>query len=108
MMATYTITAIGPNRTFACKVAGAPNDSRIANFAEAKHCPLATRYFPSKKGWVLFDLRTAVKVNMGVRGRNVAVWKGIKRHPKLFTTEDAAVMWAMHKLQANSQLPLDG
>lgn len=84
-------------RTFA----GAPSDARLATWARSSRPPLdmITRYFPRKKGWVVFDMRGAVSVAVTGYGSTYFKWIGITRHPTLFPTEAAAVMAMMHILQ---------
>lgn len=73
----------------------APTDSMIIKWAVNLKGVAVTRYFPSKKGWVLIDVRAAVYGGpSGVGGHGF--WSGHKRLERVFPSQEAAVMYAMH------------
>ncbi len=75
---------------------GAPTESFMCEWGKGRRAEFVIRYFPSRKGWRILDLRTASSWQMpGVRR---PAWRGQKRDPKFYPTEDAAVMVALHRL----------
>lgn len=90
----YTITIIGPGWTKCRTCLGAPSDVQMSGFALCHGASMATRYFPSRKGWLLYDLRTARTTAGGGTGN----WRKLVGHTRLkrtYPTEEAAVMHAM-------------
>lgn len=74
----------------------APQTRTIVNFVLRHKARFGTRYFPSKKGWMLYDCRLALKsVNVGTYGRVFEDFIGWTRFDRIYPTEDAAVMHAI-------------
>lgn len=84
---------------------GAPPENWLCAFGKSKGAAFVARYFPSKKGWRLLDIRGAVAVTINGKQR-VNVYRGQVRGTKYYPTEDAAVMVAMHKLGCQPELAL--
>jgi hypothetical protein len=59
-------------------------------------CAFVIRYFPSRQGWRILDIRQAV--GRTVPGKRYAIWNGQVRGQKYYPTPDAAIMIAIHKL----------
>jgi len=74
----------------------APNDARLVNWGQRWACAVVIRYWPSKKGWIPLDIRE-VRLVRPVHGDYFMV-VGARRGPVL-PTEEAATMFAIHKLQ---------
>ena len=91
----YRMVAVAPNATFTRNVQNAPTPAQIATFAEIRSAHFVVRYYPSKKGWMVTDVRQRREINLR-QGRTVWDTRSLVRHPKVFPSEDAAVMWAMH------------
>lgn len=97
--AVYDIIAIRADGTTAAwKHRGAPGDDVLCTFGHRKKAQVVARYFPSRKGWLLLDIRNIVPVQMA--GRNV--WRNHARVPKVFATVDGAIMYAIAKLSGHS------
>ena len=64
------------------------------------------RYFPSKKGWRVLDIRNATCVRMNIHGAAIDGWRGQIRGKKYYPNEDAAVMVALHMLGQQPELAL--
>lgn len=79
-------------------VTGAPSESKLVGWAAEKGCGAAIRYYPSKRGWGLYDVRRALPVMMG----RAKVWRNFQRSTRYWPTEDAAVMAAVHMLAGHS------
>jgi hypothetical protein len=92
--AEYTVVGIYPGGTKEHKMLGAPNVGRLCDFAATRKCGFVTRFYPSKKGWRVLDVRNAARVQVP-SGRTF--WQGEVHHTRVFPTVDAAVMWAMHQ-----------
>lgn len=98
-LATYKIIAIRPHGTFERKVKGAPSESSVIAWARNRSAPFVTRYYPSKRGWRLIDLRNVIEVPVYIgKGRQSMQYKGFIRGDKYYETEDQAVMVAMHRI----------
>jgi len=108
-MARYEVVAIsrssGQERRI--KFTGAPSEQKIANWLGRKHAPndwMATRYYPSRKGWLVLDFAHAFIVPL--RGRDIPIWKNIQRSKKAYPSEDVAVMVIRHRMAMPEQLAL--
>lgn len=97
-LATYKIIAVRPHGTFEKKTRGAPTESSIIAWARNRNAPFVIRYYPSRKGWRILDLRKVVEGVMSRGNRSIAIYKGQLRGTKYYETEDAAVMVAMHMI----------
>lgn len=97
-LATYKIIAVRPHGTFEKKTRGAPVESSIIAWALSRRGSFVIRYYPSKRGWRLIDLRNVVRIPISNAGRPIDAFKGQIRGTKYYPTEDAAVMVAMHMI----------
>lgn len=91
--ATYEIIFMGGIPETRRSKKGAPSDTWLCATGARLKAQFAIRYFPSRKGWMVLDLRRARKVQT-VSRRNF--WRGQERLQKVCPTEDAAVMLAYH------------
>jgi hypothetical protein len=98
-LATYKVLGIRAHGVFEIKKRGAPAESAIMKWAKDKGCQFVSRYYPSKRGWRLIDLRNAQAFEIPVPGQRRALkWTGHVRGTKYYETEDQAVMVAMHMI----------
>lgn len=93
---TYKIIAIGPGHTIERTRQGAPNDSWIVGWAMLKKKQFVTRYYPSRKGWLVIDCRRAIEVTAAGRYKHIVGHNRI--NDRVFPHENAAVMFAMSLL----------
>lgn len=96
--AVYKIVGVSTTaQVLSRSVRGAPSDARIVRWARAKNIQFAARYFPSRKGWVVYDLRNVlIKMRVASSGREFQEILGLARMPRTIATEDAAVMLMLH------------
>lgn len=94
--AQYKIIGVGPARVIERKKNGAPAEGWLCEFGKKNSVPMVIRYYPSRKGWRILDLRRAQC--FGVNGRAFNIWKGQVRGQRYWPTEDAAIAVAMHVL----------
>lgn len=107
--ATYKIIGLGLDaKIYSRDIKGAPTDGVLALWATRKKLAFVARYFPSRKGWVVFECRevrlTAVRANSG---RSYSKILNFNRIPRTIATEDAAVMLMLHKLNPPVQETLN-
>jgi len=100
-MAIYTIIGIpraDPLKVRSRTIAGAPRDTILLSWALRHKLAFVIRYFPSKKGWGIYDTRQVCPLpsKIGAFGQAYAQYGGWKRLPRTYASEDAAVMKAIH------------
>lgn len=96
--ATYKIIGVcADGRTRFWTRVGAPNDAWLCSRGTAFKCGAMIRYMPSCKGWVVTDVRHAQHVTLLTT--SYSKWIGHIRSKHVFPTEEAATMFAIHKLQ---------
>jgi hypothetical protein len=96
--ATYKIIGVyADGRTRFWTRVGAPNDAWLCSRGTYFKCDAMIRYMPSRKGWTVTDVRHAQQVVAIHSG--YSKWAGYVRSPRIFPTEEAATMFAIHKLQ---------
>lgn len=93
--ASYRVIGVAVNRVVETTMQGAPGPHRLCAWAKARYLDLVVRYYPSKRGWMVSDLRKAVRC--GLVGHSPWDSRSIKRFDRVFPNEDSAVMFAMHK-----------
>lgn len=78
---------------------GAPPEQLLLIRAHERGWQFATRYYPSRKGWRVFDLRQAVKVNRKAykSGRTWDEIVSVGKSRRFLGSEDAAVMFMVAK-----------
>lgn len=110
MKPAYDVTALrasGSPTSVTRKFRGAPSDARIAQYFRATLAvgkyDLAVRYYPSKKGWMITDLRRATCDRYTAKNSG-PFWQGMVRYPKVYPSEEAAIMKAIHMLAPPVQL----
>ena len=97
-VATYKIIGVyADGRTRVWTRRGAPDDAWLCSRGTAYRCDAMVRYMPSRKGWTVTAVRHAQQVMP--LGSNYSKWVGHSRSPRIFPTEEAAVMFAIHMLQ---------
>lgn len=75
---------------------GAPTDSWMISRGRRYHCGAVLRYYPTKRGWCILDIRKAMQLQSA--DRRSTWWRGQVRYGQTFPSEDAAVMAAIHML----------
>lgn len=95
--APYRIIGLRGQHIVEGKRRGSPAESWLCHWGKERRCDFVIRYFPSRKGWRVLDIReaTCTSINMG---RRVDVWRGQKRGQRYWPNADAAVMAALHGL----------
>jgi len=75
----------------------APKESFLLSRGQARRAAFVARYWPSKKGWRVVDIRQAKCVEVGGGGRKFPKWSGHRYLDTIFPGEVAATMamWAL-------------
>lgn len=116
----YKVLALRPGLTKPIELlcTSSPKPEKIANWlhrhrwidsAPARstgYRVLTTRYYPSRKGWVISDFTNAYARQL-YRNAGVLVWVGHSRGSKVYQSEDVAVMVMLHLLNPSEQLALN-
>jgi len=92
----YRMVAIAQDKVFSRNVQNAPTPAQIATFADLRHAQFVTRFYPTKGGWLVTDVRKRRRQAF-FSGKTVWDVRSLHRFDKVFPSEDAAVMWAMHQ-----------
>lgn len=71
---------------------GSPPESYMLGLADRRKYVAVIRYFPSKKGWVVWDTRRL----QAFKQRTFTRWSGFTRLDRRFPNEDSAIMAAKH------------
>lgn len=105
-MANYVVVALraaGDVRQIERTFKGAPPDSRLAQAFRGgtNRYDLAVRYFPSRKGWMIIDMRNAF---YKYTRSDLPYWTGTKRSKRVYPSESAAVVKAIYMLNAPEQI----
>lgn len=97
-VATYKIIGVhADGQTRVLTKTGAPDDAWLCSRGTSYKCGAMVRYMPSRKGWTVTDVRHAQHV-MPLNS-SYSKWVGYSRSPRIFPTEEAATMFAIHMLQ---------
>lgn len=80
---------------------GAPPENWLCAWGKAKGCAFVIRYFPSKKGWRVLDIRNATG-RQAAGGRGFQMWQGQVRGTRYWPNKDAAIMYAIHTMSGHS------
>lgn len=75
------------------RMRGAPPDSRLCAWGQPRGCGFVVRYMPSRKGWIVLDIRSVRARQFGTHGQTG--WFGHVRLERVYPNEDAAIMHAM-------------
>lgn len=107
-MASYVVVAMratGDVRQIERTFKSAPSEALLARTFRGgpNKYDLAIRFYPSRKGWMIVDLRNAHKKQL-VSGREY--WTGTRRSSKAYPNEAAAIMKAIYILNPPSQQEL--
>lgn len=94
---TYKLIGVRGDHVVEGKTEGSPSEAKLCNWGRQRGRFFVIRYFPSRRGWRILDIRKAIAVTMRINGRPVPVWRGQVRGTKYYATEEAAVMVAIHK-----------
>ncbi len=94
--ATYKILIVKPGRVIERIHQGAPAESKLIKWGTSLKATAVIRYFPSRKGWRVLDVRNAQFFSSA--NQREGHWIGQVRGKKYYETEDAAVMVALHML----------
>lgn len=92
----YKLIGVAPSRTTSTQHRNAPTNHQMAAYADRNGLHFVIRYYPTRKGWMVLDVRNRRRMDLHNR-KSVWVSKSLARHPRVFPSEDAAVMWAMHQ-----------
>lgn len=101
MARKYQIAIIG--RTGGYRLRGsdkAPSDAAMIGWATRDNGAFVTRFYPSKKGWLIIDVRNAQLFRRP--GSDFGEWRGTERSTKPLPSMDAAIMTAIHMLARHS------
>jgi hypothetical protein len=71
----------------------APDTTWMLEFGKRNASKFVTRFWPSKKGWRVLDMRNAQ--NFTTNGAGYPMWVGWRYLPTIFPSEEAAVMAAI-------------
>lgn len=107
-MAKYVVVALratGDVRQIERTFSSAPSEAVLARAFRSgpNRYDLAIRYYPSRKGWMIVDLRNAHTKQLQ-SGRQY--WTGTRRSSKAYPNEAAAIMKAIYILNPPSQQEL--
>ena len=116
----YKVLALRPGLTKPIELlcTSSPKPERVANWLHRKgwinpdpvHADsrrvLTTRYYPSRKGWVISDFTRAYTRQL-YHNAGVLVWVGHSRGTKVYQSEDVAVMVMLHLLNPPEQTTLN-
>lgn len=110
-MAKYKVVAINrrTQREVRHTFDGAPSEQLIAGWLGRKGGLqewVVTRYYPSKKGWLIIDYQNAFAQPLRRGGGAMVLWAGIRRDPKPRPSLAAALMVITHRLALPEQLAL--
>lgn len=95
--AIYHVTGLRGSTQIKKRYVGAPKESYLCSWAFANKFAMVVRYWPSKKGWMILDTRKTENRPIPTRNNGtVNRWQGQVRLPKIYPTEDAAVMAAIY------------
>lgn len=96
--AVYKLMGIDAAGAFHEKsVRGAPADGYIAKWCKFRKLAFVTRYFPSLKGWVMWDTRKLdIIPHTSKQGNDYPKIVGLVRLKTLYPSEDAVVMKLYH------------
>lgn len=95
MACSYKIIYVARGQTTQNFHDGAPPENYLCSSGARRKAAAVIRFFPSRKGWVVLDIREAVTVGINVPGRGPLITYKGQRRSKPFPNEDAAVMYAM-------------
>jgi hypothetical protein len=99
----YRMVAIAQDKVFSRNMQNAPTPAQIATFAEIMRAQFVTRFYPTKGGWLVTDVRKRCKTfNRFGNGKTVWDVRSLHRFDRVFPSENAAVMWAM--IQTGTQI----
>lgn len=89
----YKLIAVRGTSIKTKTIPGAPQEGMMITWAKSVRADFVIRYFPSRNGWRVLDVRDAVQHSS--HKRHLRWWTG-QRRSKFYGTEDAAVMVAIH------------
>lgn len=97
----YEIAFVMPGgRVVEKKRQGCPAESWMIANGQARRAGFAIRYYPSRKGWRLLDIRGVTSFE--APGARYRIYKGQVRGARYWPTKDAAIMVAIQKLSGHS------
>lgn len=104
--ARYRVVGIRPHGAEVARVfQGAPSETIMADWARRNGCVFVTRYYPSRKGWLVLDLRHLDFVLSASHSYRKAV--GIRRLKRTYPSEAAAMMKLHHMRNPPEQTSLN-
>lgn len=86
------IGVVTPTRIIERERIGAPSQTWMCSWGTERMVRFVVRYYPSRKGWRVIDIRNARCARVGSN----KVWVGVTSPGKVYPTEASAVMFAIH------------
>lgn len=96
-LAAYKVIGVTAHRTEEIMHKGAPTEQWMVRWGKRRRVAAVIRFYPSRKGWRVLDIRNAIEIEFKGKGR---FWKGQGHSTRYYPNEDAAVMAAMHYIAA--------
>ena len=92
--ARYELTGIclGGRTVHGVHKHGAPSAGQLCTWGKAKGAAFVMRYYPSKRGWRLLDIRKAIQAGGNSSPR---FWVGMVTGERIYPSMDAAIMHAI-------------
>lgn len=92
--ATYHLTFFNGTRMFKREHKGAPGNDILGKWGASLKAQCVVRYYPSKKGWFVVDLRSARQFS-SMAGTMAGHWTGLIRGERNFPSQEAAEMYVL-------------
>jgi hypothetical protein len=94
--ADYEIIYLTAHGMIHKKHSGAPSEQWLISTGKRSRAQFVIRYFPSRKGWRILDVRNVSE--HAFTGSRRLTWSGQVRGDRYWPNKDAAIMYALHKL----------
>lgn len=102
--ARYPVVYIDPNgRCWRTVFRGSPDTRYVLERGQDKRAHYAVRFWPSKRGYRVLDMRDAKNLMPDVRA-TFSRWVGHRWSDRIYPNEDAAVMHCMAILNSQPRL----
>jgi hypothetical protein len=98
----YKIVGVSHGKEARQQRGGAPTESWMIEWGRGRGVDFVIRYFPSRKGWRVLDIRNAKPIDLGGswKTRRVKAYRGQARGMRYWGSEDAAIMAALSGLDS--------
>lgn len=94
--ADYKVIGVAQGRVIEERRPGAPTEGWLVGWGRRGGCAFVIRYFPSRRGWRILDIRNVQF--FAASNRHSSWYTGQQRGERYYPNEDAAVMVAMAML----------